>query len=298
MRIGLFDVDSKIPNLALMKLSQFHKKNGDNVEMYLPLLHDTFDMVYASKIFEFSDGSDLRDDMVIGGTGVDMSISLSPEIEKEVPDDSIYGYKHSIGFSQRGCRFKCGFCVVPKKEGSPYFNSTIDGIWTQRASRFIVLLDNDFFGNPQWEQCIADIKRHRLQVCFSQGLNIRIISRKQAEALASVRFRNLRNTYSQVTFAWDQIDDEKVILRGIKRVMDAGVKPWQMQFFVLIGYDTTEDDDLHRVLMIRDLGCDPFVMPYDKTVPYQRHFARWVNRRQVFKSCTWDQYRFRIRERQ
>ena len=298
MRIGLFDVDSKIPNLALMKLSQFHKKNGDNVEMYLPLLHDTFDMVYASKIFEFSDGSDLRDDMVIGGTGVDMSISPSPEIEKEVPDYSIYGYKHSIGFSQRGCRFKCGFCVVPKKEGSPYFNSTIDGIWTQRASRFIVLLDNDFFGNPQWEQCIADIKRHRLQVCFSQGLNIRIISRKQAEALASVRFRNLRNTYSQVTFAWDQIDDEKVILRGIKRVMDAGVKPWQMQFFVLIGYDTTEDDDLHRVLMIRDLGCDPFVMPYDKTVPYQRHFARWVNRRQVFKSCTWDQYRFRIRERQ
>ena len=293
MNIGIFDVDSTIPNLALMKISKWHKKQGHHVDMYLPLLHETYDKVYASKIFKFSDGSALRDDMIIGGTGVDMSISLPSEIENETPDYSIYGYPHSIGFSQRGCRFKCGFCVVPKKEGSPYFNSSIDDIWTQRDSNFLVLLDNDFFGNPEWEQCIHDINRHQLKVCFSQGLNIRIISKKQAEALASVKFKNIKNTKSQVTFAWDQIEDEKVIMRGIKRVLDAGIKPWQMQFFVLIGYDSTEEEDMHRVMMLRQIGCDPFVMPFDKSDPYQRHFARWVNRRQIFKSCSWEEYRTR-----
>tara|TARA_R100000781_G_scaffold114156_1_gene84265 strand:+ start:2748 stop:3629 length:882 start_codon:yes stop_codon:yes gene_type:complete len=291
MRVGLLDVDSKIPNLALMKISQWHKHNGDEVEHYMPLARNTYDKVYASKIFNFSDGSDIQEEMIVGGTGIDLKISLPTEIEEIDPDYTLYNYPHNIGFAQRGCRFNCSFCVVPKKEGKPKSVNTIEKIWTQRSSKFVVLLDNDFFGNPEWADRIEEIKGLDLTVNFSQGLNIRIISEKQAQALASVKFSNINNTFKQVTFAWDQINDEKVIKRGYQRVVDAGIKPYQMQFYVLIGYDTTPEEDMHRVMMLKDWGCDPYAMPYDKTDPYQQKFVRWVNRRAIFKSCTFEEYK-------
>jgi hypothetical protein len=134
MKIGIYDVDSKIPNLALMRISAFHKAKGDEVEHYIPLLHETYDQVYASKIFDFSDGSYLRDDMILGGTGIDLKTELDPEIDAFDPDYSLYDYPHSIGFAMRGCRFKCGFCVVPRKEGKAHSVSSIEQIWTQRSS--------------------------------------------------------------------------------------------------------------------------------------------------------------------
>ena len=290
MKIALLDVDSKIPNLALMKISRYHKQKGDEVEHYMPLAHSLYDKIYASKIFNFSDGSDIQPDMITGGTGIDLKISLPNEIEEMDPDYSFYNYPHNIGFAQRGCRFSCSFCVVPQKEGKPKSVNTIAKLWTQRSSNFLILLDNDFFGNPEWADRIREIKELDLKVNFSQGLNIRIISKKQAEALASVKFRNINNNCSQVTFAWDQIDDEKVIKRGFQRVVDAGIKPYQMQFYVLIGYDTTPEEDMHRVMMLKDWGCDPFVMPYDKSDPYQKKFVRWVNRRAIFHSCSFEDY--------
>jgi hypothetical protein len=294
MRVGLLDVDSKIPNLALMKISQWHKHNGDEVEHYMPLARNTYDKVYASKIFNFSDGSDIQEEMIVGGTGIDFKNTLPDEIEQIDPDYTLYNYPHNIGFAQRGCRFNCSFCVVPKKEGKPKSVNTIEKIWTQRSSKFVVLLDNDFFGNPEWSDRIEEIKGLGLTVNFSQGLNIRIISEKQAQALASVKFSNINNTFKQVTFAWDQMKDEKVIKRGYQRVVDAGIKPYQMQFYVLIGYNTTPEEDMHRVMMLKDWGCDPYAMPYDKTDPYQQKFVRWVNRRAIFKSCTFEEYKKKI----
>ena len=291
MKVAVLDVDSKIPNLALMKISQWHKLNGDDVEHYMPLAHHLYDKVYASKIFNFSDGSDIQDDMITGGTGLDLKISLPPKMDTMTPDYSLYNYPHNIGFTQRGCRFKCEFCVVPQKEGKPWSANTIDELWTQRDSKFLILLDNDFFGNPDWEERIEEMKEYDLRVNFSQGLNIRIISERQAQALASVNFRNINDNSKQVTFAWDQINDERVIKRGFKRVTDAGIKPYQMQFYVLIGFDTTPEEDLHRVMMLKDWGCDPYAMPYDKSDPYQKKFVRWVNRRAVFHSCTWEEYK-------
>jgi hypothetical protein len=290
MRVGLLDVDSKIPNLALMKISQWHKMNGDEVEHYMPLARHTYDKVYASKIFNFSDGTDIQEDMIVGGTGIDLKINLPNGMDQMDPDYSLYNYPHNIGFAQRGCRFNCSFCVVPRKEGKPKSVNTIEKLWTQRTSNFLVLLDNDFFGNPEWKDRIEEIKELNLKVNFSQGLNIRIISERQAQALASVKFRNLKNTSSQVTFAWDQINDEKVIKRGFQRVVDAGIKPYQMQFYVLIGFDTTPEEDMHRVMMLKGWGCDPYVMPYNKKDPYQRKFTRWVNHRAIFNSCTFEEY--------
>ena len=291
MKVGLYDVDSKIPNLALMKISAYHKSKGDDVEMYQPLFRHEYGKVYASKIFNFSNGSLLDDGMEIGGVGYDMTKRLPPEIDSMIPDYSLYDYPHSIGYAMRGCRLKCSFCVVPKIEGAARSNDAIEDIWTQRESDFIVLLDNDFFGNPNWKECIDSIKRNNLKVNFLQGLNIRSITNEQAEALASVRFSNRKQTGKQVCFAWDNIKEERQVMRGIAKCVNAGIKTTQMMFYVLIGYNSTEAEDMHRIETLRKLGCDPFVMPFDKSEPYQRDCTRWVNNKAVFKSVPWAEYR-------
>ena len=293
-KIALLDVDSKIPNLALMKLSGWHKSQGDSVVWYDDLWRDTYDKVYASTVFRFSDKSMLDDDrMEIGGTGWDYKTVLPPEVDKHFPDYGLYGYPHNLGFTMRGCRFRCKFCVVPQKEGKPYEENTIAEIWQQRQSNFVVLLDNDFFGNPNWQARIDEVKKYKLRVNFSQGLNIRIITEDQAAALASVKFSNINGTKRQVHFAWDQFGKgtEKLIDQGIQRVTDAGIKAGQMAFYVLIGFNTTPTQDLYRVEKLRDYGCDPYAMPYDKSDPYQKRFTRWVNHKAIFKSVAWDEYR-------
>ena len=292
MKVGIYDVDSKIPNLALMRISQWYKKQGHQTELYMPLLHSTYSKIYASKIFNYSSSSYLTDDMILGGTGIDLTTELDQKMKDEDPDYELYGFKHNIGFAMRGCRFRCGFCVVPKKEGKARNNHSIEKIWTQRTSDFIWLLDNDFFGNPEWKERIEEIQHLNLRVSFLQGLNIRIITEEQAHALKSVRFKNKAGTHSICSFAWDRMRDEKLIRNGIDRLKKAGIKPWQMQFFVLIGYDTTEEEDLHRVLLLKSLGADPFAMPYNRKDNYQKNFCRWVNQRAIFNSVKWTDYRW------
>ena len=292
MKIGLYDLDSKIPNLALMRISAWHKAQGHETELYLPILHETYDKVYCSSIFDFSDKSYIQEDMILGGTGIDLTTVLPPEIDQMNPDYDLYGYEHNIGFAMRGCRFKCGFCVVPRKEGKAHSKSTIRNLITNKSnSDFLMLLDNDFFGNPNWKDCIEEIKDMKLRVNFNQGLNIRILSEKQAQALASVHFTNMSGNHKQVTFAWDQIEDEKTIMRGFKRCVEAGIKPYQMQFYVLIGYNSTEEQDLHRVMTIKSLGADPYVMPFNKKNKRQMRFTRWCNHRAIFNTVDWKDYK-------
>lgn len=297
MKIALYDVDSKIPNLALMKLSRFHKDSGDEVEAYSPLFASTYDKVYASKIFDFSSGADIDSErMEVGGTGWDLTTVLPTEIDALQPDYSFYDYPHNIGFTMRGCRFRCSFCVVPQKEGHAHSSNTIEEIWQQRGSDFVVLLDNDFFGNPDWKARIEEIKGHKLTVNFSQGMNIRIITEEQAAALASVKFSNINRSSRQCHFAWDRFKDERLIHRGIDRCVAAGIRPRQMAFYVLVGYDTTPEEDLYRVEILRGRGCDPYAMPYDRTDPYQRRFVRWVNHKAIFKSVPWKDYQSNIKK--
>lgn len=291
-KIAIYDVDSKIPNLALMKISQYHKNLGDYVEMYNPLWLDSYDKIYASTIFDFSDKSNLiPDKMIIGGTGYDTHKTLPQDIEDCDPDYTIYKYPHSIGFTMRGCRFVCKFCVVPEKEGRPKSNNTIEEIWINRESNFVVLLDNDFFGNPLWEERIDEIKFYNLKVNFSQGLNIRIITEEQANALSQVNFSTISGKTKMIHFAWDRINDEKLIDKGIDICFNAGLKPDQMAFYILIGFDSTPEEDMHRVRKLKDLGCNPYVMPYNKEDSYQKRFARWVNHKAIFKSVAWIDYK-------
>lgn len=286
-------MDGKLPNIALMKIAAYHNAIGDDVEWWNGPLFE-YDSVYASKIFSFTDEL-LPDYVVRGGTGYSWDNRLPAEFDEADPGGGWFmypNYQNHIGFSERGCRLKCSFCVVPQKEGKPKLDNRIDELLSNpNGADRLVLLDDDFLGHPDCEDVFQELIDRGLKVCFSQGLNIRLITEKQAQLLANVKFRNLSFKKSQVTFAWDRPKDRKAIEAGFRRCVDAGIKPYQMQFFVLIGYDSTMEQDRHRVETIRRWGADPFVMAYDKTDRYQRRFQRWVNHRAIFNTIPFEQYR-------
>lgn len=296
-RVGIIQVDGKLPNLALMQIASYHEKRGDSVEWYNGNLYESqYDLIYASKIFSFSETPDLpKGKSFIGGTGIDFFNRLPEEIESENISYSLYpNCNYHIGFSMKGCRFACKFCCVPKKEGRPRVNSTIDDLLTNpNGGNKLMLLDNDFFGGSEWKQNLLRITELKLKVCFVQGLNIRIITDEQAELLSKCNYKNSKFNQKYLTFAWDRYNDGKIVKAGIERCNRAGIKCNQMQFFVLVGFDTTPDQDMERVMTLRDLGCMPFVMPFNKSDPYQKAFTRWVNNRAVFKSCKWDDYKYK-----
>lgn len=294
-KVGIYQLDGKIPNLALMKVAGYYESKGHVVEHYKgPLFWDEYERVYMSKIFSFTPTPAIPPNAVIGGTGIDFYNRLPPDIESHPPSYSLYQWcNFHLGFSMKGCRFNCKFCCVPKKEGRPYVHNTIEEILINpNGGNRLMLLDNDFFGGDLWRANLKRIEDLSLQVCFVQGLNIRIITQEQADMLSRLRYRNSTFKSKYLTFAWDKFKDERLIKNGIEICLNAGIKPREMQFFILIGYDSTPEQDFYRVEFLRDLGCKPFVMPYDRNSHYQRNYARYVNNRAVFNAVSWEEYKY------
>jgi hypothetical protein len=286
MIIALSQIDGKIPNLALMRIARFYENNGAIIEHFNPLFSSKYSHVFASKIFSFTQDIWLPDNAITGGTGIDFYNTLPTEIESCYPSYTLYPEcNYHIGFTMRGCRFKCEFCCVPKKEGKAHSVSNIaDLLINPKGGDRLMLLDNDFFGNPVWLDVIKEIIERKLKTSFVQGINIRTITEEQCYWLSKVSFFNQSFKRKILSFAWDRIKDEKIIRRGIDRLNAAGIKNYQMQFFILVGFDSTMEEDLHRINTLHSLGCKPFVMPYDKDDIYQKNLARWCNRRQIINA--------------
>lgn len=282
MKIGLIDIDSKIPNLALMKLSAYMKKQGNRVELTSPLFAENYDRIYASKIFDFSEMPNLPDNTIIGGSGYDLKISLPPSFDNIYPDYDLYKCKYAIGFTSRGCNRKCPWCVVPEMEGNWYAVTDIYKFWDNQDR--IMLLDNSLnTNNDHFEKILNQLIEEKVKVDFNQGLDIRYLDDKQANLLSKVKL------WKQIHFAWDFREIEWAVRRGISTLIRYGLKN-KVMFYVLIGFNSTQEDDLYRIDILQGLGIDPFVMPYDKFDKYQRRFARWVNHKAIFKSVKWKDY--------
>ncbi len=281
MIIGLIDVDSKIPNLALMKISAWHKTQGDEVEFYMPLWK--YDKVYASKVFDFTNTPDLPEGCVSGGTGFDLTTILPDEIESIYPDYELYRCDYAIGFITRGCIRKCKFCVVPEKEGMIRRVSNPLSFWNGQAR--IMLLDNNLTAHPDCMEILKELKETKAQINFAQGLDLRLMTPEIANELRDVRI------WKQIHTAWDNIKEEKIIIKGLEIMFEAGIRPRNIMSYVLIGYKTTKEEDMYRIEKLRGLGVKPFVMPYDKKDKYQRRFARWVNHKATFYTVSWEDYR-------
>lgn len=284
MKIGLAQVDGKWPNLALMKLSAWHKKQGDTVGWFSPL--EGWDSVLASKIFAFTpDDPYLPPDTIKGGTGYDIKSELSPAEERCRPDYSLYpSFDSAMGFTTRGCIRKCPFCLVPEKEGNLQIVAQLGDFLDSRKK--VVLLDNNLTAAPwyHFEGVLKDLIRFKIKVDFSQGLDIRIIRDDHAQLLAKVKL------LKQIHFAWDSLSMEQAVRKGIK-TLSRHMPLSQLMFYVLIGYNTSPEEDLYRIEILRGLKVDPFVMPYDRSNQYQKRFARWVNHKAIFKSVAWADYR-------
>ena len=283
MKIGLCQVDGKMPNLALMKLSAWHKAQGDEVAWFSPL--EQFDRVYAAKVFDFSpDNAYLPPSAIKGGTGYNLTTNLPPDVEAMVPDYTLYpACDYALGFTTRGCIRNCSFCVVPRKEGKLRVVGDLHDFWC--GQRKAVLLDNNLTAAPiaHFREIIAQAHDLGVAVDFNQGLDIRLLTDEQAALLARVKLAK------QIHFAWDNMRDEAAVRRGIER-LHAHMPLSRVMFYVLIGFDSTPAEDYYRVMELRALGVDPFVMPFVKRDPYQRAFTRWVNHKAIFKSVDWHDY--------
>jgi Radical SAM superfamily len=306
VKVLLLQVDGKLPNLALMRISAHHKAKGDDVTFRLaehpsracPQLGDSFDQIYASAIFERSRPickliEEQWPGAIIGGTGWNLETKVEDfGIDTAENDWTLYPkYEHSIGFTQRGCRLTCSFCVVPRKEGKIKPAATISEIYRgDPHPRNIVLLDNDFFGQPEWKKRIREILDGDFRVSFNQGVNARCITEEAAEAIASVKYYDDDFTQKRIYTAWDNRKDEERLMAGLRRLVKYGVKPSSIMVYMLIGYwpGETHEDREYRRKQLRDFGAVPYPMAFRK-LPELVNFQRWVIRAWD-KVVPWDEW--------
>jgi hypothetical protein len=299
VKVLLFQLDGKIPNIALMRIAAHHRAIGDQVSFRWTgsprrELWDAPDRVYASAIFEKTRPAvtQLLQEFpaaIIGGTGVDVASTLEAVGITTIEQDySLYPkWRQSIGFTQRGCRLKCAFCVVPRKEGRIRGEQTIAELWRgDPFPRELILLDNDFFGQPAWRERIAEIREGGFKVDFNQGINARFLSDEAAAAIASVDYRACtRNRKTgmyemrerRIYTAWDNRKDEERLFAGLNRLVKYGVKPDHIMVYMLIGYwpGETIQDCVYRQAKLRAFGCRPYPMPFARTRELTG-FQRWV----------------------
>lgn len=283
MRIGLHDSDrTRFPNLALMKISAYHKLRGDDVEWWNPLM--SYDTVYSSKVFTFTPECPyLPENTIKGGTGYGLYNDLPPEIDAMFPDYSIYpDCKYAIGFLTRGCIRNCPWCVVPRKEGHirPY------GTWREikrTDSRDIVFMDNNVLACPHGIEQIEDMAGQDVRVDFNQGLDARLITDDIAAKLARLKWIRF------IRMACDTDEMLPVVLGAVERLEQHGVKPYRVFCYLLV--QDVESAE-RRTIALRDRNIEVFAQPYRdfstnaEPTKEQKDFARWVNMKSIFKSKT------------
>jgi len=263
----------------MMQVSAYHKARNDDIYIYSPLYHDSYDKVYAFSLFDFTPKDYVRSDMICGGTGFDITSKLPPEIESCPYDWSLYpDCDYSIIWFSRGCIRNCPFCVVRRKEG---YIQSVEPKNLNPNGEYIKVMDNNFFANPKWRDAVDTLLEWNQPVDL-QGFDIRLFDEEQGEAINKLKH------YHRVKFAWDNpkenIDDK------IELLLET-VSPHKTMCYVLIGYWSTPEEDLMRVMHLSDkYKIDSFVMPYNKFDNYQLNFARWCNNKVLFRTRTWEEY--------
>ena len=304
-RVLLIDVDSTILNIALAKISSYHKSLGDVVELQkgqnvASRLVD-YDEVYISCVFTESADAARRlakqfpnSNVHLGGSGVDLVTKLPPEIESLKPDNSIYHDIYpetrytSYGFVSRGCIRKCPFCIVPNKEGKIHPVGDLYSIWNREAEHtHVVFLDNNILALPEHFEKIADQIISEGLVCdWNQAFDARLLTPENASIIKNLKFS------LSPRFAFDDIKLEPQVRRGIEILKNAGVN--RSMFYVLCGFNSSFEDDLRRVNILRDLKQIAFVMLYNKEEllkqPRYRHLRNWANARAHYGTQTYDEY--------
>ena len=287
MRVGLIDVDGhNFPNLALMKISAWHKAQGDDVEWCFPMSH--YDIVYQSKVFDETYSPDIdwipmADKVIKGGTGYGLDNTLPKEIEHIYPDYSIYPEltkDTAYGFLTRGCPRGCKFCIVASKEGRrSYKVADLSEFW--RDQKNIILLDPNILACREHPDLLGQLIDSKACVDFNQGLDIRLTNERNIDLINRVRVKNIH-------FAWDNAEDDlKPYFERYKALAKHKPHGRYGTVYCLTNFGSTMEENLYRIYTLRDLGYDPYVMVYDKpNAPREiKDLQRWCNNRFIFRSC-------------
>ena len=266
-----------------MKLSAYHKAEGDTVEWHEE--GKQYDLVYMSRVFTDTYSKDYRgsikaDCIIKGGTGYGTGSKLPDAVEHMHPDYGLYPRfaGTAYGFLSRGCPRGCGFCIVGDKEGKKTRAvADLDEFWG--GEKEIRLLDANILACPDWERLFRQLAGSGAAVDFTQGLDVRLATPEKIAALNKVRTKMLR-------FAWDNPEDD--LRPYFKRFSElTRVKDWRKrQVYVLTNYGSTHEQDLYRIYTLRDMGYSPYVMVYEKpSAPEEtRRLQRWVNNKILFYS--------------
>lgn len=297
MTVGLIDVDGhNFPNLALMKISAWHKARGDTITWYQPIMYSAdnmLDKIYMSKVFTFSADYEyplFAREVERGGTGYKLyGKNLPDEIENTFPDYSIYpDADYAIGFLTRGCTRKCPWCVVPKKEGLLRPAATWQQI-KRPDSRKIVFLDNNVLASDHGLAQIEELGHAKVWIDFNQGLDARLITPEVARLLSRCRW------IQYIRMACDTSEMLPIIQQAVDNLRAAGVSKSRFWAYALI----VDVEEAHsRILRLREMGVEPFAQPYrdfegGEPTNIQKSLARWCNHKAIFNSCSWEEYRDR-----
>ena len=296
MRIGLIDVDGhNFPNLALMKMSAWHKRQGDDVGWYDPF--SRYDLVYKSKVF--ADTPDYQfiinaDKVVTGGTGYAIHGAggehyckaddkpLPDEVEHIMPDYALYNITDTAyGFLTRGCPRGCSFCIVAGKEGRRSRKvADLSEFWNGQKN--IVLCDPNILACPDWRDLLGQLADSRATIDLNQGLDARMLTEEKIAAIERLKIK-------EIHFAWDRYEDKAVVLPKLRMFAECKAMPNSHNaiVYVLVNHGTTIEQDFERIYTLRDLGYWAYVMVYDKPhAPKVIHdIQRWCNNRFIYAKC-------------
>lgn len=286
MKIGLIDVDGhNFPNLALMKISAYHKAKGDDVEWCIPLF--SYDTVYQSKVFDDTYSKDIdyipmADKIIKGGTGYEIDNNLPDEIEHIYPDYSLYPqHKYALGFLTRGCPRGCEFCIVANKEGrKSYKVADLKEFWHNH--KHIKLLDPNLLACREHLDLLQQLIKSKAYVDFTQGLDIRLTNEANIELINQIKLK-------EIHFAWDNANDDlKPYFEQYKALAKHKPHGHFGTVYCLTNYGSTMEENLYRIYTLRDMGFNPYVMIYDKpNAPRDvRLLQRWCNNKIIFRSCS------------
>jgi len=326
LKVLLVQVDGFYPNLALMKIGAWHKLLGDEVQLMrltrtwrkfygkpLDMLINpktvSVDKAYVSCIFTWNRShatsvaamfrSLVRGKVELGGSGIGLLNALPHEIEHTMPDYSLYDIHYSIGYSSRGCIRNCPWCIIPQKEGTIRENADLNEFLHPKHQK-LMLLDNNLLAAPNWEKVLTQIIAKRLKVCFTQGLDIRLIDNGNANYLRLCKYYDDDWRHRRLYFAFDLPSLEDDVVEGIETLRSKGISPNRLMFYMLTGFDIRAEDytweyflenDYHRFEVLRKLGTLPYVMVWNnrRDIALLRAFRRWVNRH-LYNSWTFEQY--------